>query len=304
MKHTTTEKHPLVSVLIPVYNGTEFLDDALQSVLASTYKHIEIIFVDDGSTDKSRKKLAAYEKKYAHVHFYGFRINIGMTRCLNFGVKKAKGKYIARFNQDDIMMPDRIEKQVRFLEAHPDHVVVGGKVQLFTADNPKFDLITFPKTDAQIRAQWMMLSPYADPAVMYRKDTWLKTEGYSQYYWPADDVHMWYQLGSHGKMANLSSVVTRVRWHEHCGSIKSHRRQMAKTYQVHQWAAEFIQKPSVLNQLFWTAQLLAGYLFPAQMNWWVYRQVRKAQVKLAKLRTSHKQAAQADKTMPMALRAA
>jgi glycosyltransferase involved in cell wall biosynthesis len=279
-------RQPLVSVLIPVYNGTEFLDEAIESVLASNYENIEIILVDDGSNDASRDKCKAYERTYPHVRFYGFKQNQGMTRCLNYGVKKARGEYIARINQDDIMLPDRITKQVQFLESHPEHVIVGGKIQLFTRNNPKYDTLTFPTSDKKIRQQWMMLSPYSDPTVTYRKSAWLNTEGYSQYFWPADDVHMWYQLGMQGKMANLPSTLTKVRWHNEAGSIKSHRRQMIKTWQVHNWAAEFIQQPSLTMRLFWMGQLLAGYLFPPQFNWWIYRKLRKVQklqLKLSRL---------------------
>lgn len=279
---------PLVSVLIPVYNGTEFLDEAIQSVLKSTYKNLEIILVDDGSSDQSREKCQIYATKYPHVSFYGFKKNRGMTRCLNFGVRKAKGKYIARINQDDIMMPRRLAQQVRFLETHPNHVVVGGAIQLFTATESEFDVLQFPLSDEAIRQQWMTLSPYSDPTVMYRKNVWLKTEGYSQFFWPADDVHMWYQLGSLGKMANLPQVLTKVRWHEDCGSLKSHRRQMIKTYEVHRWASEFIAKPTATTRLFWLSQLLAGLLFPPTFNWGVYRLIRKSQrLNLARFNPLH-----------------
>jgi len=268
---------PLVSVLIPVYNGTSFLDEAIQSVLNSTYKNIEIILVDDGSTDKSRHKCEKYAQQHAHIQFFGFKKNKGMTRCLNFGIKKSKGEYIARINQDDIMLPNRIEKQVAFLEKHPDHVIVGGAIQLFTQETENYDQIFFPKTNNEIKQQWLQFSPYSDPTVMYRKSAWEQTEGYNQYFWPADDVHMWYQLGMVGKMANLQEIVTLVRWHEDAGSIASHRRQMVKTWQVHQWAKEMIAQPSLYLQLFWVGQLLAGFIFPAQFNWWVYRQIRKVQ---------------------------
>lgn len=274
----TIQQHaPLVSVLIPVYNGTEFLDAAIQSVLNSTYQNVEIILVDDGSTDLSKHKCQAYEKMHEHIHFFGFRKNKGMTRCLNFGVKKAKGKYIARLNQDDIMTPHRLQKQVDFLENHPDYVIVGGAIQLFTELKPRYDVIKFPKTDTQIRDQWLYLSPYSDPTVMYRKDIWMKTEGYNQYFWPADDVHMWYQLGQYGKMANLQSILTKVRWHEHCGSIMSHKRQMIKTWMVHQWASEFITESTIVHKIFWFGQLLAGFIFPPKFNWWIYRITRHMQ---------------------------
>lgn len=269
---------PLVSVLIPVYNGTTFLDEAINSVLNNKYPKVEIILVDDGSTDASREKCRQYQKRHSCIRFYGFTKNSGMTRCLNFGIKKAKGTYIARLNQDDIMMPERLHQQVSYLESHPDHVVVGGNIELFTSKTDPLTHITFPVSDEKIRQQWLYLSPFSDPTVMYRKDAWLKTEGYSQYFWPADDVHMWYQLGSIGKMANLPEIVTKVRWHDSAGSIRSHRRQMIKTFQVHQWAAEFIASPTLQQRLFWIAQLLAGYCFSPKFNWFIYRSLKHLQV--------------------------
>lgn len=271
------KKLPLVTVLIPVYNGTKFLNEAIRSVLKSSYKNYEIVLVDDGSTDTSKEKCLKFASTLHHVSYYGFKKNKGMTRCLNFGVKKAKGKYIARLNQDDIMMPDRLAKQVTFLEQNHDYVIVGGAVQLFTDENPHFDTLIFPHSDEQIRRQWMLFSPYSDPAVMYRKDAWKKTEGYSQYFWPADDVHMWYQLGLIGKLANLDSVLTKVRWHEACGSLKSHRLQIKKTWQVHNWAAEMIQKPTFSERIFWYGQLFAGTFFSPRFNWYIYRILRKIQ---------------------------
>ncbi len=268
---------PLVSVLIPVYNGTQYLDEAIQSVLKSTYPNIEIILVDDGSTDKSKEKCLRYARKYKNVHSYGFVKNKGMTRCLNYGIRRAKGEFIARINQDDIMTPDRISKQVAFLQANTDHVVVGGQIDMFTNENPDFDKIRFPQTDEQIRAQWFMFSPYSDPTVMYRISAWKKTDGYNQFFWPADDVHMWYQLGMVGKLANLPDVLTRVRWHNDCGSIRSHRRQMMKTWAVHWWAAETIRSPKLHEIAFWVAELLAGYFSSPTLNWTIYRYMRKLQ---------------------------
>jgi len=94
-------KKPLVTVLIPVFNGAAYLKEAVQSVLKSTYRKHEIILVDDGSKDKSKQLCMRLEKKYKRVRFYGFSRNGGMVRSLNFGVSRAKGKYIARLNQDD-----------------------------------------------------------------------------------------------------------------------------------------------------------------------------------------------------------
>lgn len=267
---------PLVSVLIPVYNGTPYLEETVESIFASTKLPIEVILVDDGSTDGSKEKCRKLELKYTtRLKFINFTKNHGMTRCLNAGIRSAKGKYIARINQDDLMVKGRLEKQVKFLQTHPKYVAVGSYVQLFTKDNPQYDTITFPTTDEQIKRMWMTLSPFADPTVMYRRSMVLQTDGYQQTMWPADDVHMWYQLGIIGKLANIPEFLTKVRWHENAGSIKSHKLQMQKTWELRMWAAKNIRQPSVGEYAFWSIQYLAGKIFLPQFNWYVYRILRK-----------------------------
>ena len=272
---TNKQAKPLVSVLIPVYNGIPYLVETVESVFASTRLPVEVILVDDGSTDGSKAKCRKLNTKYFQVTYIDFKQNGGMTRCLNAGIKQAMGKYVARINQDDLMVKGRLEKQVKFLETHPDHVAVGSFIRMFTNDNPDFDVVTFPVTDEELKRVWLTLSPFSDPSVMYRKDAVLKTKGYSQTMWPADDVHMWYQLGSIGKLANIPEFLTKVRWHEGAGSIRSHRLQMQKTWEVHMWAAQNIRKPSVGEYAFWSIQYLAGKALPPQVNWFVYRTLRK-----------------------------
>lgn len=270
-------KSPLVSVIIPVYNGASFLVETVESVQKSTYKNFEIILVDDGSKDRSKTLCHRLEKKYKNVHFYWFKKNKGLASSLNYAIKKARGKFIARINQDDIMMPNRLKEQVKFLEDNPDHVAVGGDIILFDENYRYVDNISFPKTDIEIRNQWLLMSPYSDPTVMYRKVAYMKTSGYQKYFWPADDVHMWYQLGQVGKLANINKILTLVRWHNKAGSIASHRIQMKKTFEVHIWASKNIQKAKINHWIFWIGQLIAGIIFPPRFNWFIYRKIRKIQ---------------------------
>lgn len=271
------KKRPLVSIIIPVFNGAPFLEKAVFSVQKNGYEPIEIILVDDGSTDESQTICQKLTKKHKNIRFYHFVKNKGMANVLNFGVNKSHGKYIARLNQDDLMINGRLLKQVEFLENKPGYVAVGGAICLFTDKKKVFDLVHFPLSDKIIRKQWLFMSPFSDPTVMYRKNAWLKTSGYNQRFWPADDVHMWYRLGKIGKLANLKDTLTKVRWHDGAGSIKLHRLQMRKTWQVHIWASKNVFQPTVLNWLFWLGQLVAGFLFPAQFNWFIFRLLRKIQ---------------------------
>lgn len=265
---------PLVSVVIPVHNGSLYLEETIKSVLKTTYLPYEIILVDDGSTDTSALLCQKLANTHKEIRFFGSPKNQGLSKTLNFAINQAKGQYIARINQDDIMLPDRLVKQVAFLETNPNHVAVGGKIILFENDK-NIDTVSFPLTDSEIKKRWLYFSPFADPAVMYRKSAFEKTEKYSQNFWPVDDVQMWYQLGKLGKLANLPDVVTYVRWHTQAGSIKSHKAQTQKLFKLHLWAAKNVKKPSIFIWIFWISQYIAGFIFPPGYNWWMFRMLRK-----------------------------
>lgn len=273
-KNNFKDIQPLVSVVIPVFNGQAYLEETIFSVQKSDYKNFEVILVNDGSSDNSKKLCETLQKKYKKIRFFSFPKNKGLSHVLNFAIKHAKGKYIARLNQDDIMLKNRLSKQVVFLEKNKDYVAIGGNIILF--DNQTIiDKTIFPETDSEIKKRWLYFSPFADPAVMYKKSTFLKTSGYKQQFWPVDDVSMWYQLGKYGKLANLPDVATYVRWHKDAGSIKSHRIQTQKLFKLHLWAAKHIERPTIPIWTFWVTQYIAGALLPARFNWLVFRALRK-----------------------------
>ena len=101
-------ENPLVSVVIPVYNGQRFLRQAIDSVLAQTYKNLEAIVVNDGSTDRSAEVMRAYGGRIVAVHQY----NMGVGGARNTGMKKARGQFIAFLDQDDWWRPEKVAKQV------------------------------------------------------------------------------------------------------------------------------------------------------------------------------------------------
>ncbi len=119
MKNKNKNQNPLVSVIMPVYNAGNFLMEAIESILNQTYQNFEFIIVDDASTDNSWKIIQKYAKKYPKkIKAFQLKktLNRGGDACANFALKKAKGKYIARMDADDIAHPKRLEKEVDFLE--------------------------------------------------------------------------------------------------------------------------------------------------------------------------------------------
>ena len=108
---------PRVSVVMPVYNGEQFLAEAIQSVLAQTYNHYELIIVDDGSTDGSSTLAKRFE---GGVVRYLSQSNGGVSKAMNSGISAARGEYVAFLNQDDIWLPEKLDVQVAYLESHID----------------------------------------------------------------------------------------------------------------------------------------------------------------------------------------
>jgi glycosyltransferase involved in cell wall biosynthesis len=267
-------QNPMVSIVIPVFNGARYLEEAVRSIQKSTYKNFEVILVDDGSTkDNSKALIKRLSKEFDNVRGFSFGKNKGMDYALNHGIKKANGHYIARINQDDLMRPNRLATQVKFLQNHPEVVAVGSFIQLFTKDG-NFRVLKFLKTDREIKSIWMMLSPFSDPTVMYRKEDLFKVGGYEQRFWPADDVHMWYKLGQIGELANIQQILMDIRWHEGAGSLRFFRLDTKRTYNLHRWAHANVEKATVAAQLFWIGQLLCGLILPPSFNWKVYRGIK------------------------------
>ena len=127
------DKNPMISVLMPVYNGRDYLRPAIDSLLNQTFKDFEIVLVNDGSTDDSQEIIDSYnDPRIVPI----MQKNQGVARSLNKGLKVAKGKYVRRHDADDISTPDSFQRQVHFLENHPDYVMVCNQ-QAFMTSNGK-----------------------------------------------------------------------------------------------------------------------------------------------------------------------
>ncbi len=121
-------ENPKVSVIMSVYNGDKYLREAIESILNQTFTDFEFIIVNDGSTDNSLEIIESYDDE--RIKTINNKKNIGLTKSLNKALKFAKGKYIARQDADDVSLPNRFEKQVEYLDSHPEVALVGTSVYL------------------------------------------------------------------------------------------------------------------------------------------------------------------------------
>jgi glycosyltransferase involved in cell wall biosynthesis len=132
---------PLVSIVTPCYNGEEFLDRYFQSVLDQTYHNLELIFVNDGSSDRTEQIALSYKEaleKRGIIFKYIYQSNGGQAKALNAGLKEVTGKYLIWPDSDDVMLPESVEKRVRFLEKNPEFAWVRSDVHVIDYDSREF----------------------------------------------------------------------------------------------------------------------------------------------------------------------
>jgi len=206
----TQNERPLVSILLPVYNGEEYLWEAIQSVLAQTFRDFELLVIDDGSSDRSLEILNGFQDPRIRV-VENVR-NQGLPGTLNRGISLARGKYIARMDCDDVCVPRRLEWQVTFMEEHPKIGLCGGWTRFFGETRPR--TIKTPSSEQVIRAELFFDTPFAHPTVIIRKELLDKYRDLR--YDPADiggleDWGLWRKCARHFQMTNLQRVLLRYR---------------------------------------------------------------------------------------------
>lgn len=205
-----------------VYNGRGSVERAVDSVLDQTFSDFELILVDDGSTDGTRELLASYETKDPRVRLFLNPANLGQTRSLNVGLAQARGRYLARMDADDACLPERFERQVEFLEAHPEVGILGTYCTPFDSAGNLGPVMDPPVTDLAIRYRSLIGNPFLHPTVMLRSDI-LGREPirYDEGFRTAQDYELWTRLLDHTRGANL--VEPLVLYSYEFGVTQTHR---------------------------------------------------------------------------------
>lgn len=199
---------------MPVYNNGRYVAEAVQSILAQTFYDFELIAIDDGSTDDSLIVLERYAKLDARLRILS-RPNTGICGALNDGLAAARGALIARMDGDDTCAPDRLAKQVAFLNAHPDCVAVGCAVQCTDPTGSPTGRQLPPQNDESIdrglvegRADVLVHATLVGRAKVLRE-----IGGYRPKYDWVEDLDLLLRLAERGRLANLDKVLYQYRRH-------------------------------------------------------------------------------------------
>lgn len=244
--------NPLVSVVIPVHNGEKYIKESIDSCLDQTYKNIEIIVVDDKSEDRTLKILKGYGEKITVIPV---EKQNGLGNVINIGIRKSKGKYIARMDADDIMYPTRIEKQVQYLESNPNCVAVGGQIDIIDENSTVMGHREYSIDDRDIKKNRFLFQPFAHPAVTLRKSTVEDIGLYPENMWKVEDVKFFLILSTKGEFHNIEDTVLKYRMTFKTESQSKMLDHFKKTNEIRNWAIKELNiKPTVREYVIWNIQ--------------------------------------------------
>jgi glycosyltransferase involved in cell wall biosynthesis len=222
--------HPTVSVILPVRNGARFLPEALESIRAQTLREIEILLIDDGSTDRSpeiAREFARRDRRFLVMS----QEPRGIASALNTGIQMARGRYVARMDADDVAVPMRIERQVAFLAANPRCVALGSDVEIIDEEGQALGTLASPRRHADIERLLLDVcsNSLIHPSVVMRTDAVRSIGGYRAETYPSEDFDLWLRLSEIGELANLGETLLRYRRHRDAICVRERQRQIVMT---------------------------------------------------------------------------
>jgi glycosyltransferase involved in cell wall biosynthesis len=222
------ENKVAISVIMSVYNASEYLVECMDSILNQTFDGFEFIIIDDCSTDNTCAMIEAY--KDPRIRLYKNEVNEGLTRNLNKAITLATGKYIARMDADDISLPKRFERQYEFMEKNPEVGLCGTWYEIF-GDYQK--IVQYKTDHDEIVLKLLYQSQFNHPSVMMRKEVLDRFNiKYNTDYTTAQDYELWPRLTLVCKVTNIPEVLLRYRFHSENISTRKRDLQNANALKI------------------------------------------------------------------------
>lgn len=258
---------PTVSVVLTVYNGESYVDDAVESILSQSFSDFEFIIIDDGSNDGTVVVINQFEDERIRLFQ---QENQGRANSLNKGLRAAKGEYVAIIDDDDIAHSKRLESQVEFLDSHPDVSAVGSWFKVVDPTNQAEGKVMTPPVDSnQIMKILPQTNPLAHSTMLYRKADVLAVGGYDDDLDSCIDYDLWVRLATAGyRLKNIDEVLCTLRKSDDLSSFSFTGFKMIIYYQTMfaiRWrAAKGLDIPD--RYLLYPFLMLLWALVPDSMN--------------------------------------
>ncbi len=204
-------EYPLVSIIMPVYNAKKYLQESIESIINQTYTNFEFIIIDDGSKDGSLDIISSYALNDMRIKFFKNTGKKGCYGARNFGINKASGKYIAVMDADDISLPERLEYQIKYMEANQDIGVCGTWFKEFGASSK---IIRTCSNHNDINATMFFRCPIGHPTAIIRTKILNKNNlKYNDNYLYSQDYNFFSKIIKYTRFANIPQVLLLYRVH-------------------------------------------------------------------------------------------
>lgn len=200
---------PMVTVLMSVYNGERFLKEAIESILTQTFTDFEFLIINDGSKDNSVKIIESYDDP--RIRLINNEKNLKLIASLNKGVSLARGRYIARMDCDDISMPERLEKEVNFLENNHDYGLVGTWYTVIDGESKDQYNRSYPSSNDLIKLFLSLNCPLAHGSIMGRTELFKQNSYGSKEYPAVEDYELWVRMSKTTKIHNIPEYLFKYR---------------------------------------------------------------------------------------------
>lgn len=226
----------LISIIMTVYNGERFLRQAIESCLNQSYTDIELVIIDDGSTDNSLAIIESFND--TRIHLITNSTNKGQSFSRNLAIKESKGAYIAIMDADDIAYPNRLERQIEFMKQNPHISLCGSWAHLIDEFGRINGTKKGPDSDIEIKLRLLFYCPIIHPSVMWRKADFEQLDlYYDPHFVYAQDFDLWTRaMAKDVEFHILQEPLLQFRF-KHAGSISG-----AKTSRQGQYAREIINR--------------------------------------------------------------
>lgn len=268
-----------VSVVMTVYNAQDYLPEAIESILNQTFTDYEFIIVDDCSTDNSLQIAREYEKMDARIQVHHHRQNMGIADARNTGLKLAQGKYIAWMDADDISMSERIEKELVFLESHPQVGVISSSAAIIDSKGNLLHEVHMPQMHFMIAWAFCFFDPIINPAVMLRRDLYSKVGVYRNLaenvgdYFP-EDFDLWVRMITKTQFYNLNEPLLKLRKHENNITKTRTQSTLNNSLRICGWYLESLHNPKINAsdaELLWNPVIASNSFSLFQVMYHLYR---------------------------------
>jgi glycosyltransferase involved in cell wall biosynthesis len=273
---TGIENNPLVSVIMPNYNNEKYLAEAIESILNQTYRNFEFVIIDDCSTDNSWNIIQEYAKKDNRIKAFKNEENLKIVKTRNkgFGLMSPASKYIAIFDSDDISMPERFEKQIKFLEKNPDYGAVGSHTFIIDENSEIIGKRKYSTSYAKIKKEILLRSPFAQPSVIIRSAVLDKVGIYSTdgKYDRSRDYDLWIRIFDKYKINNLDQFLIMYRISKTQGKTTHLKETINSTIQVQsKWL--FKKNYFSINALFKVYSEHCLLILPENFVLWLFKKL-------------------------------